>query len=90
MQEKEGHKYDCGLPGVNGGYVANPYIKLGANCYGNKPKKSEMDAEYLENKTIYPKTQKELLFDERVAHWKNRIGNVLISPFNNDKWFKIE
>jgi hypothetical protein len=88
LQEKEGHEYDCGIPGVNGGYVANPYIPLGANCYGVKPKQSELEKEYLSDKSLYPKTQKEYLFDERVKYWKNRIGNVLISPFNNNKWYK--
>ena len=89
LQEKEGHEYDCGLPGVNGGYVSNPHTRLGANCYGHKPKISDLEAEYLSDKTLYPKTRKELLFDERVQYWKNRVGNVLISPFNNSKWFKV-
>ena len=89
LQEKEGHEYDCGLPGINGGYVSNPHTQLGANCYGYKPKQSDLEAEYLSDKTLYPKTKKELLFDERVKFWKNRIGNILISPFNNEKWFKV-
>ena len=87
LQKKEGHEYDCGIPGVNGGYVANPYIPLGANCYGVKPKQSELEKEYLSDKSIYPKTHKEYLFDERVKYWKNRIGNILISPFNNNRWY---
>ena len=32
LQSKEGHKYDCGLPGINGGYVPNPHKRLGSNC----------------------------------------------------------
>ena len=43
----------------------------------------------LENDELYPKTEKEKLFDQRVDYWKNRIGNILISPFNNENWFKI-
>lgn len=27
----------CGMPGVNGGYFANPNIKFGALCYGIRP-----------------------------------------------------
>lgn len=87
LQSKEGREYDCGIPGINGGYLPNNNIKLGANCYGVKPKESELDSEYL--KSHYPKTPKEQIFDERVNYWKNRLGNVLISPFNNDKWFKL-
>tara|TARA_B110001452_G_C15235409_1_gene427753 strand:- start:2733 stop:3557 length:825 start_codon:yes stop_codon:yes gene_type:complete len=89
LQKKEDHEYDCGLPGINGGYVANPYTTLGANCYGIKPKKSDLEAEYLKNKSLYPKTKKEMLFDERVDYWKNRMGNILLSPFNNENWFKV-
>lgn len=90
LQKDKEHKYDCGLPGINGGYVSNPYVKLGANCYGVKPKKSRLESEYLDNQDLYPKTRKQLLFDERVKFWKNRIGNILINPFNNDNWFKNE
>jgi hypothetical protein len=89
LQEKEGHKYDCGLPGINGGYVPNPHTKLGANCYGVKPKQSALEKEYL-NKDLYPKTLKEQLFEQRVKYWKDRISNILISPFNNSNWFKVE
>ena len=89
LQEKEGHKYDCGLPGINGGYVPNPHTKLGANCYGVKPKQSELEKEYL-NKDLYPKTIKEQLFEQRVKYWKDRISNILISPFNNTNWLKVE
>lgn len=88
MQKREGHEYDCGLPGINGGYVSNPHTRLGANCYGIKPKKSKLESEYLDNQELYPKSQKELLFEERVKYWKNRIGNILINPFNNNNWFK--
>ena len=88
LQDKEGHEYDCGLPGINGGYVANPHTKLGSNCYGVKPKQSELEKEYV-SKDLYPKTNKELLFEERVKFWKDRISNILISPFNNNKWFVV-
>ena len=90
MQKREGHEYDCGLPGINGGFVSNPHTKLGANCYGIKPKKSILESEVLDNQELYPKSQKEHLFEQRVKYWKNRIGNILINPFNNNNWFKSE
>lgn len=90
LKNKEGHEYDCGLPGVNGGYVSNTYLNLGANCYGVKPKKSSLEEFYFDkDNQTYPKTFKEQVFDKRVEYWKERIGNIIISPFNNDKWFKI-
>jgi|TARA_B110000858_G_scaffold198501_2_gene265827 hypothetical protein len=89
LQKRKGHEYDCGLPGINGGYISNPYIKMGANCYGYKPKKSELEKQYLDESSRFPKTEKELLFDDRVEYWKKRLGNILISPFNNEKWYKL-
>ena len=88
LKEKDGREYDCGLPGINGSYVANSHIRLGANCYGVKPKQSELEKEYLKD-NAYPKTMKEHIFDERVKYWKERIGNILISPFNNNTWYKV-
>lgn len=36
LPDKE--KSFCGMPGINGGYFANPEIKFGVNCFGVKPK----------------------------------------------------
>ena len=39
MQENDPNRKDvCGLPGINGGYIDNPNIRFGVNCYGYKPK----------------------------------------------------
>ena len=38
LQTIPGHENDCGRTGVNGGYIANPNVKFGVNCYGYKPK----------------------------------------------------
>ena len=88
LQSKEGHEYDCGIPGINGGYVANTYRQLGANCYGVKPSQTSLELEY-ESDDLYPKTLREVLFDNRVDYWKKRMGNILLLPFNNSNWFKV-
>ena len=41
LQEIEGHENDCGRPGVNGGYIDNPNVRFGVNCYGVKPSKPD-------------------------------------------------
>ena len=89
MKEKKGHEYDCGLPGINGGYIPNPHVKLGSNCYGIKPKESELEKQYLNEDNGIPKTKKEIIFDERVEYWKNRLGNILLLPFNSKSWYKL-
>ena len=90
LSENDKTKYDCGFVGVNGMYVNNPYMKFGANCYGVKPKKSDLELKHSEVSDYKPKTAKEVIFDNRVEYWKRRLGNVLVSPFNKDKWYTIE
>tara|TARA_A100001015_G_scaffold319976_1_gene444737 strand:+ start:791 stop:1714 length:924 start_codon:yes stop_codon:yes gene_type:complete len=89
LQKTSDKKYACGLPGINGGYLDNPYAKLGANCFGIKPYKSKLELEILKDKNNLPKSEKELLFNKRVDYWKERIGNVLVYPFNNKNWYMI-
>ena len=30
------------------------------------------------------------MFEQRVKYWKDRIGNILLNPFNKDNWFKYQ
>lgn len=41
LQKIPGHENDCGRPGVNGGYIANPQVQFGVNCFGYKPNMTE-------------------------------------------------
>lgn len=36
LQNNPNMKHACGRPGINGGFIDNPYIKFGANCFGVK------------------------------------------------------
>lgn len=89
LQETSDKKNSCGLPGINGSYLDNPYVKLGANCFGVKPYKSKLESDLLTDDYNIPKSEKEQLFNERVNYWKNRLGNVLIYPFNNKNWYMV-
>lgn len=89
LQTIEGHEHDCGRPGVNGGYIANPEIKYGVNCYGYKPKIDEEEEELMKNTSPYPKTTKDLAFQKRVDYWKNQVDEVLVSPFNYNRWSEL-
>ena len=89
LQTIEGHEHDCGRPGVNGGYMANPMLKFGANCYGYKPKITK-DEEYLmANALPYPRTNKDILLEKRVEYWKNKLGEILVAPFNKNTWSRL-
>lgn len=89
LQKIKGHEHDCGRPGINGGYIANPKVRFGVNCYGYKPKISSLDYELMNNATVYPKTQEEINFDIQVNKWKRKIPDIAIAPFNNNKWSVI-
>lgn len=89
LQKITGHEHDCGRPGVNGGYIANPKIQFGVNCYGNKPRITEEEDELMQIIPKYPQTAEDLAFDKRVDYWKNKIDEILVSPFNHYMWGEI-
>ena len=66
LQGIEGHEHDCGRPGINGGFIANPNVRFGINCFGYKPKITPEEQELMENTTPFPKTQKSLTSRKRL------------------------
>lgn len=89
LQKIEGHENDCGRPGVNGGYIANPAVKFGVNCYGIKPRINSTEEDLMANEPIYPKTLKDIAMENRVNYWKDKLSQILVSPFNHDSWSKL-
>ncbi len=89
LQEIPGHENDCGRAGVNGGYIANPKLKFGVNCFGYKPKITNEEEEMMQNTQPYPKTEKDILMEKRVEYWKGKLDEILVSPFNYDTWSRI-
>ena len=86
LQTIKGHENDCGRPGINGGYMANPNIKYGVNCFGYKPKITTEEEEMMQNISPYPKTKKDLLMEAKVDYWKTKLDDILVSPFSYKKW----
>jgi hypothetical protein len=76
-----GHQHDCGRPGVNGGYIEDSTTHFGINCYGKKPYITDNDAEFMKNYTYTP-----TMSPESQSKIKNAIDDLLIAPFNKDKW----
>jgi hypothetical protein len=89
LQTIQGHEHDCGRTGVNGGYIANPMVKFGVNCYGYKPKINNQEEQMMQNVSPYPQTQKDILMEQRVDYWKTKLDEILVSPFNYSTWSKI-
>ena len=86
LQKVKGHEHDCGRPGVNGGYIDKSDTKYGVNCYGNKPPMTADAAKLMQQTPIYPKNMKDLKHQERVDHWRNKISEILVAPFNHEAW----
>lgn len=86
LQKIKGHEHDCGRPGINGGYIANPNVRFGVNCFGYKPDINSREADLLQEGQIYPKTMKDINFQKRIEYWKTKISDILVSPFNHDVW----
>jgi len=89
LQKIEGHENDCGRPGVNGGYIANPKIKFGVNCFGYKPRMNSTEEELMATEPIYPKTLKDIAMEQRVNYWKGKLSEILVSPFNHNTWSRL-
>jgi hypothetical protein len=89
LQKIEGHENDCGRPGINGGYMKNPAVRYGVNCYGYKPQMTAEEEELMATSPIYPKTKKDMAMEQRVKYWKDKLSSILVSPFNHTSWSKI-
>lgn len=74
------HRWDCGWPGVNGGFFANPNLKFGVNCYGVRPKQkfAKEKPAVCEGRDFCG-----LNFNFNAA---NRLETDRIAPFNENQW----
>ena len=89
LQKIKGHKHDCGRPGINGGYIDNPNVRFGVNCYGNKPEITPEEQKLMDNATPYPLTEEDIKINKMVEKYKKNLDNILVSPFNYKNWNKI-
>ena len=89
LQKIKGHENDCGRTGINGGYIANPNVKFGVNCYGHKPKITSEEENLMRTSTPYPETQEDIIFQKRVDILKNNLEQILVSPFNYNTWGQL-
>jgi hypothetical protein len=88
LQKDDRLKNICGRPGVNGGYMLNPNIKFGANCFGVKPRNDKWVKQAMPQ---FPKLQpscskKEQDMNERAKSLRN---SAQINPISRDKWSRF-
>lgn len=91
LQKSEKHKNNCGRPGVNGGHIANPYIKFGVNCYGKKPKPSDHDLKRMKANEVpeLPPSKEEKEKQDKIQKWKDNADEMLrVNAYNKKRWSK--
>jgi hypothetical protein len=84
-------KNNCGRPGINGGYIANPYARFGVNCFGKKPAPTDADKARMDamQSHVYPKTLEEQKLDKKVDYWKENANKYLqINSYSTNAWNK--
>lgn len=86
LQTIDGHKNDCGRPGVNGGRIDNPQARFGVNCYGYKPIITGAEQNAMQNTPVYPTSMKDINLQKKLDYWKKRVPEFLLSPFNHNSW----
>jgi hypothetical protein len=89
LQGVEGHENDCGRPGINGGYIANPNVRFGVNCFGYKPKITEQEQEIMNTEPLYPRNLNDIKEEKRIDYWKRKIPEIIVAPFNKNIWSLI-
>jgi len=89
LKKIKGHEHDCGRPGINGGFIDNPNVRFGVNCFGSKPDISEEEQEIMNNASIYPTSKEDRKVNSLVDKYKKNLDNILINPFNNNSWSQI-
>ena len=83
LQKNKQHANDCGRPGVNGGYMVNPYVKFGVNCFGKKPTASKNDMLRMNAKKMSLNPEPTTPDAETTP---KKWDDVTINAFNQNKW----
>ena len=94
LQKDPKTKNVCGRPGINGGFINNPYLKFGVNCYGVKPKQNDdninkSSCSFEKVSTATPKNATESAFDKKVKYWKDHKTDIKINKFNSKDWSEL-
>ena len=89
LQKIKGHEHDCGRPGINGGYIDNPNMKFGVNCFGYKPNITSTESNLMISQPIYHKSKEEIELDKKVEYYRTKVPDILLAPFNKTKWSRV-
>ena len=84
LKKIPGLENSCGRPGINGGYISNPNVRFGVNCYAvkGKPSTKEIQEMNFHNELKLPKTEN----TKKLDFYKRNINKIVKRPFNKNKW----
>lgn len=89
LQKNPKAKNNCGRPGINGGFMANPNLKFGVNCFGKKPDPTDDDVRRLESKKFqaYPDQIYDKEMKAKMEKWKKNADKMLqLNSYNKNMW----
>jgi hypothetical protein len=87
LQKTTDQKNACGRPGVNGGYMDDPKLRFGVNCYGKKPLPTPAELAALNQPKSVPQSEEDMIMDMKVQFWKDNADKILqINSYNSNKW----
>ena len=89
LQKNPKAKNNCGRPGINGGFMANPNLKFGVNCFGKKPDPTDDDVRRLESKKFqtYPDEIYDKEMKAKMEKWKKNADKMLqLNSYNKNMW----
>lgn len=89
LQKNPKAKNNCGRPGINGGFMANPNLKFGVNCFGKKPDPTDDDVRRLESKKFqaYPDQIYDKEMKAKMEKWKKNADKMLqLNSYNRNMW----
>ena len=90
LQKDPKRKNNCGRPGINGGFMTNPFLRFGVNCYGKKPDPSVSDKarmDILKKVSTPGPTDAELNEAAKISFWQENKDKLLnVNAFNKKVW----
>jgi len=75
-------RMSCGLPGINGGYMDNPELRFGVNCYGDRPAEKEADIRNQMMKGDVPLTNEVLEQRKKELRYRTEANEIPLNPYN--------
>ena len=80
------------MQNLNENYIKNPFILFGVNGFGKKNSEEEALVKKQQKQNMnYPRTQQEMVLENKVTKWKNQPEEKLkINSYNEGDWYKYE